>query len=331
MKVRIFNHDENLNSKKDEINILNLEDLLIHMIYTDGEEDKPVRIVVDTETNKAIMVKYGMNSRENCIKDEASNTEYLSSLNIPHIIRFEFKSILTDAVLFGTEYIRPCKLQNNKECINFRQLSKINDHLNFKYAMLQIIITLSYLQETYRGFRHNDFKADNILIENSPKSNLIYKLKFQNKYKCFRLRNCQVFAKIIDFELANTIDEKNISSQTVLNSRDNYLSKDFGLSPLQCDAFDIHLLIIDILKNVQEDNLAFKKFVYDFFPIIYFFSPNITIQSRLTLQSQEEIQFKIRNQNFLYDMLSHPYFFDLRDDEMESCDYFYNFDDKVVT
>lgn len=319
MKIRIYNHDENLNIPKSYTNVENMEDVLLSLLYSDGEEDKPVRIIID-EDCKAVILKFGVKHREVAILDEINNLEILSKYDeLKHIAKYQFKNIFSEqnACILGIEYVSPCIINEREEIKNFRELSQTEYYLDFKHALFQILFTLLQLQSMYPGFRHNDLKADNVLLENAPKCNLIYQIESSKTKKVFRLRNCKVFTKIIDFELASTPKNTLIKSESILKS-DEKLKNDFGLSIEKCDAFDVHLLLIDVLKNTK-NNIEFTNFVYDFFKIEYFQHPKITVQYRLTKNTQTEIQkiFENSKRNLIYEMLSHPYFFELRDDQLQ--------------
>lgn len=315
MKIKIFNHWEQLDKERDFFEIDSMEDFLLKLICSDGDDDKPVRVVVD-DTSKATIVKFGIKQREVSILDEINNLEQLSNIEIQHIAKFKFKKIFDEesACILAIEYVHPCKLNERETVHTFRDLSKTADTLSIKYAFFQVLFTLLQLQTFYPGFKHNDLKADNVLITNSPKNNLIYTVLGRQGKKTFRLRNCAVFAKIIDFELACTPDYSVIRSSNVLKT-DKLLYYEFGLTKDKCDAFDIHLLIIDVLKHVEDPN--FQKFINDFFPSCYFFKPQVTVQYRLSIETQKIIQKKIENRNFIFEMLCHPYFFDLRDDNLD--------------
>lgn len=319
MKIRILKHDDNVNdSSRPFLDINDMDDLFVSLICSDGDEDKPVRILID-EHNHAVIVKFGENDRLSSIKDEIHNMQTLNEYNFPHIAKLEFKHINKESCLLGIEFILPCIL-NNIKIHNMRQLSKANNPLQFKYAFFQILYTLFILQNYFPAFKHNDFKADNILLTTPPKTDLIYMIHYKDKKKVFHLKNVNLYVKLIDFELANCNDYEHLHSDSVIYAN-NILQEDFGLTSEQCDAFDIHLFIMDVMKNIQDE--YFKKFVYDFFSKKYFVTPHITYQARLTIDSQKEIQEKLTstNINLLYDMLSHPYFFDLRDDTLEKADY----------
>jgi len=320
MKIRIFNHDEDLTTSRNFIDIEDMDDFLLTLLFSEGEEDKPVRIIVD-EQNHAVLVKFGTMNRLNCVDDEIHNLELLSSLKLRHLARFEFKSFFADACILGVEYIRPY-YEGSSKISSFRDLCKTRNSMNIKYAFFQVLITLCYLQKKFPGFRHNDLKADNVLIEKSLLNDIIYSITLSKKRKSYRLKNCTINAKIIDFELANSTNNE-IRSYTVKKNEDN-MKNEFGLSEERCDFFDIHLLIYDITRYFKDNE--FFSFVTDFIPVQYFYSPNITNQSRLTLESQRYLQNKIK-ENVLYDMLSHPYFFDIRDDNLEEFDVIVDLDD----
>lgn len=101
---------------------------------------------------------------------------------------------------------------------------------NIKSAILQTVWTLAVLQKTFPGFRHNDLKLDNILIDFKAEPLFI---KF-NTHK-FKIKG--IFIKISDFDYTNIPDH--ITNPKVTDPD----SKTFGCTPDKRDHYDLHIFL----------------------------------------------------------------------------------------
>ena len=76
-----------------------------------------------------------------------------------------------------------------------------------KVYIFQILFTLAKIQEKYPGFKHNDLKANNILLSNDY-SNASYRLYNYNNKISFKIPIIQYSVKINDFDLTS-LNSKN--------------------------------------------------------------------------------------------------------------------------
>ena len=203
-------------------------------------------------------------------------------------------------------------------CTNLRELLSNNDvpDLWFREIFFQIIYNLAYLQFCFPGFRHNDFKADNILLE-CPSTPMTWTWppvcnnnNHNENSKLWHLENNSVGVTFIDFEVCTTTNNT-CSSSAILRS-----DEQFGLSNVRCDVFDIHLLISELRSMsklfFRSWSIPFLHFVQDFFDDSFFDNTYNTNQMRLSYTAQNLMSLRWNHDNFLVRLLSHEYFLHLR-------------------
>ena len=153
---------------------------------------------------------------------------------------------------------------------NYKKLNIIH----WKTILFQIILTLAQIQLKYLQFRHNDLKANNILINQiSPAlyTSMIYRINNME----FRVPNIGYSIYLWDFDFAcipNVIENKKIYRAWASN---------FNITPVQNRYYDIHYFFCTLLfkgflpelltdTNVPKELIDFINYVLptEFRPIV---------------------------------------------------------------
>jgi serine/threonine protein kinase len=253
------------------------------------------------------------------LHDEIHNLLLLEKENIPGIIRI---------IESGSDFFVMDKAQ-----FTLRQVLQehfISDYC-FREILFQVLFTLLKCQEKFPDFRHNDLKADNIVLDDSLHFN---KTTFQSREFChvetrthyetkqattksrtwILLRGINTF--LIDFEMSTSSQNEN--GDTLKSSAIGMANDSYGLSSVKCDMFDIHLLFFELRshsKQRQSDWAApFLYLCADFFADDCFSPPTCTENMRLSLETQKELLHSrwANHDNFILRVLCHEYFNHLR-------------------
>ena len=179
------------------------------------------------------------------IRISALLKKYVLNGEIPHII-LPFKSFYTNIDPFKSIKCKGTNATINDDknrysafiiaakqgiyapivSVNFYEYANNGDFLQFlrenyakltliewKVFMFQILSTLAVIQSHYPGFKHNDLKANNILVHKIEKTNNM------NNYivcgKRFRTPNIGYILKLCDFDFASITGKQNIVNQKV--------------------------------------------------------------------------------------------------------------------
>jgi serine/threonine protein kinase len=266
---------------------------------TPGDPDKPLRILRNG-VGGYVVAKFALTTqrRYKAMADEWSNLEKCQNL---HVIQYLWGGKYEGHIMILMEYTEPFLTFST-----VRDLCAASD-LDFRNAVFKILFTVSLLQKKFRGFRHNDLKADNVMVTHGPPRS--YAFTSMGLRRTF-FTPAGVDVKLIDFELATS--ESELSSTTVSDGS-LIMRSDFGISDKRCDVYDIHLLAYDCLRTLTPTILAFQKFIFAFIPSTFFDPVNLTCQFRLKFEDQDKLQ-SILGPDILVKMMCHPYFFHLRGD-----------------
>lgn len=103
-----------------------------------------------------------------------------------------------------------------------------------KGIILQVVFTLQILQYLYPGFRHNDLKVDNILLDYTPRN--------QDVYLCYKTYSWKLPAniplvKIADYDYAYV---PNICSNPKVGTK---YSRSFGCTKKGSKIYDVHVFL----------------------------------------------------------------------------------------
>jgi hypothetical protein len=320
---------DNFNNKQKCEKVSTIDQLLILLEKSPGNPDKPVRLLLE-ENGAAIVAKFDIKtSRNESIEDELTNLRTLSTCSISLILEryvalVRWGGSTSRGSVLCTDYIKPYR-----DITTLRQLATCQDEMTWKSVLFQTLYALALLQKEFEGFRHNDFKGDNVLvtdlkeefvfaIDTRKTDRIVPPLRMRRTWKIPSIAQ----PKIIDLELATTPNGK-IKSRAILNSSESFRA-DFGLCSERCDVFDVHLLLYDTINAASASKSPIEKdlrvFALSFFPSELFLPHNLTSQCRLKIQDQKKLQSKLGNYA-LISMMSHPYFFDLRGESTDHSDY----------
>jgi hypothetical protein len=318
--------------------------LLSRLRASPGDPDKPLRLLVDDARGGAMIVKYGLAdnpSRLSCVQDELCNLREVRAARTPHLVQ----------LLWGGEHVEPHQPRAScVACVEYipplrAGLSTLRDlaahagtpqgDVEWRLALFQTLFSLAALQQAFPGFRHNDFKADNVMVTMPPPSIAAISYGVDARHcetlpaplrvlRTWGAQRASVWAKLIDFELACTPDGARVRSRTVMRVTEaDELARDYGLDALRCDAFDVHLLAFDVLRGSlggHRSQAAFRAFVCAFIPERLMHPANLTPQFRLRTQDQRALQAAL-GPHVLLRMLAHPYFHHLRTPDARSADF----------
>lgn len=125
-----------------------------------------------------------------------------------------------------------------------------------KNIILQVVFTLCILQKLYPGFRHNDLKIDNILLDLNKREDIT--LCYGTK--CWLLKGTTPLVKIADFDYCNI--PKHILNPKVGTT----FSFKFGCTKRNNKIYDVHLFFNSLYKNHKNIN-GLQKYIQNFIPI----------------------------------------------------------------
>ena len=256
------------------------------------------------------------------LQDEINNLKRIQSKEIPGVIKCVYANANDEECVLVTR-----KVSGFYNFSNVRSLlaSCIDVHdLWFREILFQILYSVACLQFFFPGFRHNDLKADNVLLDvdlNKKVSNFSWpppSPHFDRDSTTTRkwTLNSGIKTLLIDFEVSSSRGD----NEDHLKSRSHsYAPSMFGLSSERCDMFDIHLLFAELrlYAPFKSWGPSFILFCNDFFDTSMFDSPIYsTSQSRLNLDAQQTFMTTrwTLYDNFLLRLLSHDYFGHLRTD-----------------
>jgi serine/threonine protein kinase len=166
---------------------------------------------------------------------------------------------------------------NNGDLLDYiRNNYKIMKLKDWRTILFQIISALCVIQNKYPGFRHNDLKANNILvqkIDNRKKNNFfLYKLNIDSKTYEFLVPNIGIQIKLWDFDFAcipGIVDNLKVSADwtdkiNVKPSNNRYYDLHYffntltkkGFFPEFWDAKEIHHSVKQFIKSIVPDNIV---------------------------------------------------------------------------
>ncbi len=200
-----------------------------------GDRDKPVRLLQDADSWRVLVAKFGLGEdteRQPCVQHERQALRVVARAPTPHIVR----------EVWGAACQEPDRLLPSSVCClefvepwgsihTMRQLAAKGSDAQWREAILQVVFTLLALQATFPGFRHNDLKADNVLITAPPadmaQHGTVYAVDARSCVglpeaarvrRVWRLPRPQLHVKIIDFELASTPEDSTLRSAVVASA-----------------------------------------------------------------------------------------------------------------
>lgn len=131
---------------------------------------------------------------------------------------------------------------NNGDFLNFlRNNYKKISLLEWKIFLFQILSTLSVIQAHFPDFKHNDLKANNILIHSIKKTNELNKYTICGKQ--FQTPNIGYMLKLCDFDFASI-------SNIVINQKvETKWARNHGITSEKDLYYDIHYLFTSLVMK----------------------------------------------------------------------------------
>lgn len=332
-----------------------IAELIAELRNSPGDRDKPVRLLHDESSGVNLVVKFGLGDEEDrqvCVSHELRALRLLAVVPTPHVVRCPWggtametlpnagfarlqRPLTLPSVACCTEFVAPLRGKTH----TLRELAATCSDGEWRVATLQVLFTLFALQCVHPGFRHNDCKADNVLVTDPPSEfagarGVTYAVDGRRSTtlppamrtrRVWRLSCVPLWVKMIDFELCSTPADAGLRSPTVAASdaaRDS-MAMDYGLSLQRCDVFDVHLLAFDVLQAGKGNPVlrdVFGAFIHAFLPAAWFDVLTLTRQYRLSLADQALLQERL-GPHVLLHMLAHPYFHHLRESGEVAADF----------
>ena len=148
---------------------------------------------------------------------------------------------------------------------NYKKLSLIE----WSTIFFQIISTLATIQEKYSGFRHNDLKCNNILVQNIECKDKNNKFKYKINGQTYIIPNIDIQIKLWDFDFScieNLVENKKVNAEWTdrinINSKSNRY-------------YDLHYFFNTLIRKGFLPNLLddapneIKEFIYRIIPKKY--------------------------------------------------------------
>lgn len=157
-------------------------------------------------------------------------------------------------------------IKNNYKTMNLK---------DWRTLIFQLVSVLAVIHNKYPGFRHNDLKANNILVQkiDSRKKNnyFLYKLNLGNQKYEFLVPNIGIQIKLWDFDFAcipGIVDNSKVAS--------DWTDK-INVKPKQNRYYDLHYFFNTLTKKgffpefweVKEIHHSIKEFVKSIIPDMY--------------------------------------------------------------
>lgn len=120
---------------------------------------------------------------------------------------------------------------------NFKSLELIH----WKVIIFQILSVLAVIQQKYPAFRHNDLKANNLLVHNIQTNNKKYKYKINGQ--TYIIPNVGIILKLWDFDFAcipGVVDNSKVDAKW---------TKSINIRPEQNKYYDLHYFFSTLTKK----------------------------------------------------------------------------------
>ena len=293
---------------KDKYYVNNFNDIL-QIVYKFCLDMKSPICFIYSES-KVLVCKIGFENsiRKICIEEEIQSLKLLDSVNKEWKPFLQARVDIDHTENFLISFTEYCCLHNQSKCRTLRELSFAKEcgDLEFRGCIFQCLALLKHLQNKFPGFRHNDLKADNILITQGAHNVQTFELETKNGIRYFKVP-CNFQCVMVDFE-STWWKGKEVSKNEELIK----LKEAFGIFEIDCSIFDFHLLCMDILRCSKADNgywephfQYFYTFLMDFFQEWHFKKEHLK-EYRLQRKHQLVTRWD------LTDMMLHPYFYGFR-------------------
>ena len=175
----------------------------------------------------------------------------------------------------------------------------------WRVLFFQILSVLAIIHAKYPGFRHNDLKGNNILIQNidSRKKNNWYHYKINNKE--YYVPNIGIQIKIWDFDFAcipGIVENSKVAA--------DWTSK-INVKPVRNQYYDIHYFFNTMTKkgffpefwDAKEIHYKVKQFVKRIIPDELISGDNVTERGRTLLNKEYTTPSKLLLEDPFFDKM----------------------------
>ena len=131
---------------------------------------------------------------------------------------------------------------NRGDLLDFiRKYHTVFTPVHWKVMFFQVLSVLAVIQSKYPAFRHNDMKANNVLVHKIVKKNDTFSYRVA---KCeYKVPNIGYYVKLWDFDFAcipGIVDNKKVESDW---------TKQINVTPIQNRYYDIHYFFNTLIKR----------------------------------------------------------------------------------
>ena len=195
---------------------------------------------------------------------------------------------------------------NNGDLLDYiRQNYKKMTTRDWRIIFFQIISVLAVIQKKYPTFRHNDLKANNILLQNINVDNTFNKFKYKINGKEYVIPNIGLQIKIWDFDFAcipGLVDNKKVSAEWTNKINVNCKKNQY---------YDIHFFFNTLTKKgffpqFWEDNIVnskVKEFINRIVPDELKEGKNVAERGRLLIDMEYTTPDKILKYDPFFDKM----------------------------
>lgn len=158
----------------------------------------------------------------------------------------------------------------------------------WRVILFQILSALSVIQTKYPGFRHNDLKANNILLQNIASRNKNNKFKYKINDRTYIIPNIGMQIKIWDFDfacIAEIVENKKVNADwtnkiNINSNRNRYYDIHYFLNTLSRKGFFPELF------ESEHVHKQVKDFIHRIVPEKYRSGDNVAERGRLLVDDE---------------------------------------------
>ena len=158
----------------------------------------------------------------------------------------------------------------------------------WRVILFQILSALSVIQTKYPGFRHNDLKANNILLQNIASRNKNNKFKYKINNRTYIIPNIGMQIKIWDFDfacIADIVENKKVNADwtnkiNINSNRNRYYDIHYFLNTLSRKGFFPELF------ESEHVHKQVKDFIHRIVPEKYRSGDNVAERGRLLVDDE---------------------------------------------
>lgn len=295
LKVSAYTKNTNYKSIYELTRPENAEINMLNILSEFVLENKTSHLILPIQTFYSDITPFIKMYRENFIKkDSDKNGKYKEFVS-----RYE-KGIIEDKVS-----ILICELANGGDFLKFVKNNKNKlSSLHWKVFIFQILSVLSVIQNRYPEFRHNDLKANNILVEitdpdyeNIKKDRFVY-YKINNIN--YKVPDIGIILKIWDFDFACIpkicenikVHEKWTHRINITSVKNQYYDVHYFFRTLISNSF-----FPDIVLSKEKKYNDLIKFIYSILPEEYYRGEKVSRNGRLLVDKEYTTPKKIIENN----------------------------------